>query len=593
MRCPRCGGNRPDPGVPCSVCGAVDPSPLSGAPPGFLVRYPDGHVRTDSGQPWTAGEVDPRRILEAPHPWSAVTRPLWDYDLLDPVGRGSAGVVFRAWTLRLGRVCAVKTLGGGSIASATELRRFQNEAVLAARLDHPAIVRVFDAGEDRGQPYLVMEFLEGGSFASLLQARTEADLRRGVEVLAVVARAIHHAHLHGIVHRDLKPDNILLDREGRPHVGDFGLAVSVNQQRTQSIQGQPVGTPWYMSPEQARGDRSEVGPPTDIYSLGATLYHLLAGQPPFSGPNALAVLMDVVRKPPPDPEPLGIRNLGRPVPRDLKAICQRAMEKNPARRYQSALALAEDLEGWVAGRPVSVRPWSLRERWVRHLDRYRETWTWAAVLLTAVLMTVSLFGSMLVISTQRHREELLRFGRTAMLDQTEALEQALRIAMLQGHPTMARELIPRTGHVAGVSRLEVLRPDGSPAGFLEDPPRAVGTRGSIPEGISPEEWQRAVHQRQVVVTRSHEPGQDARMVVLRPILNRSTCRICHQDVPEGQVIAVMLAEKSLQGEDRRLEATRKAFWTLGLLLSATALSVVFTVARLLGLGLGRPRDGTR
>ncbi len=591
MQCPRCGGTRPDPGLPCPVCGTTGAILPPDTAPGFLVRYPDGHVRTASGQPWTGGEVDPRLVIQAPHPFRAVIRPLWDYDLLEEVGRGSAGVVYRAWALRLGRICAVKTLGGGSVASATELRRFQNEAVLAARLDHPSIVRVFDAGEDRGQPYLVMEFLEGGSLSSLLRQGGEAALRQGVRVLAETARAIHHAHLHGIVHRDLKPDNILLDREGRPHIGDFGLAISADQGRAQSLQGQPIGTPWYMSPEQVRGDRREIGPPADIYSLGATLYHLLAGQPPFSGPNALAVLMDVIRKDPPDPEIVAAGRPDRPVPRDLKAVCQKAMERNPARRYPSALALAEDLEHWLDGQPVSVRPWSFRERWVRRLERRRETWTWAAVLLSAILITVSLFGSMLVISTQRHQQELARIGRAALLDHTEALEHALQIAMLQGQPALARELIPRIGHAPGVSRLEVLRTDGTPAGFLEEP--AASPSGGIPEEVTPDEWQRAVRQRQVVVSESHAPGRDPRLVVLRPIFNRPACRTCHQETPEGQVLAVMVAERSLKGEDRRIEANRQAFWTLGLLMAATAVSVFFTIIRILGFSATRSRDGIR
>jgi len=592
MRCPRCGETRPDLGTPCPRCGAVG-IPLAGpAPsPGFLVRYPDGHVRTASGQPWTFAETDSHPILEAPHPWSTVVRPLWDYDLLEEVGRGSAGVVYRAFALRLGRVCAVKVLGGGALDSTTDLRRFQNEVLLAARLDHPAIVRVFDAGEDQGQPYLVMEYLEGGSLASLLQRRDEAALRQGVQVLAEAARAVHEAHRQGIVHRDLKPDNILLDREGRPHIGDFGLAISLDQDRAHTLQGEPVGTPWYMSPEQVHGHRQEIGPATDIYSIGATLYHLLTGRPPFSGPNTLSILMDVIRKAPPDPEDVARKEGVRPVPRDLKAVCQRAMEKNPARRYPSALDLAEDLQRWLDGRPVSVRPWTTWERWVRRMDRHRETWTWVAVLLSAVLLTGTLFGSMLFLTTRRHQEEVSRMGRTALLEQTEALEQALRVAMIQGEPAVAREILHRAGPIAGVSRLQVLRPDGSPAGFLEVPAGASNTPARPPEAVPEDAWQRAVHQRQVVVFEGHGPDGNSTMGVLRPILNRPECGTCHRDLPEDRVIAVMVAERSRTAEDRRADASRRAFWFLGLLMTVTALSVLYTIARLLGFSTRRSFTG--
>jgi serine/threonine-protein kinase len=271
---------------------------------------------------------------------------------------GGMGVVFKVWNPRLERVEAVKMLTGP--ATPRERERFRIEAEAAAALDHPNIVPIYGVGEAEGQPFLAMKWVAGPTLAEALPAR-RGQVREMVRLLAQVARAVHHAHQRGILHRDLKPGNILIDEHDQPLVADFGLARRLDAQGNVTRTGEVLGTPAYMAPEQARGERGQTTA-VDVYGLGAILYEALTGRPPFVGETAFDVLLQAAQQPPPLP-----RSLAPGVDLDLEAICLKCLGPQPAARYGLAEALAEDLENWLCGKAVSARPpgvWDwLRQEW--------------------------------------------------------------------------------------------------------------------------------------------------------------------------------------------------------------------------------------
>jgi serine/threonine-protein kinase len=301
-----------------------------------------------------------------PRPVAKTLGDFGDYELLEEVGRGGQGVVFRARQKSLNRTVALKVIGLGHWATEAHLKRFRLEAQAAASLEHPGIVPIHEVGERDGSCYFSMQFVEGGQLDEVVR-REPMSIQRAVELIANVARTVHYAHEHGILHRDIKPGNILLDQKGEPHLTDFGLARLVETESTVTRTMEVLGTPSYMAPEQAVGNNAAVSSATDVYGLGAVLYQLLTGHPPFAGGTTyetIRLLLEAQPRPP--------RLWNPKIDRDLSTICLECLEKDPKRRYSSALALAEDLERWLKGLPIIARPISAPARVWRWSRRNRK-----------------------------------------------------------------------------------------------------------------------------------------------------------------------------------------------------------------------------
>src|SRR5436190_403229 len=298
-------------------------SPIAGFDdPERLAGLPLSHVKQKSGS-------------------SKAVADFGDYELLEVIGRGGQGVVYRARQKSLNRVVALKVIGLGHWATEAHLKRFRREAQAAASLDHSGIVPIYEVGERDGSCYFSMKLIEGGQLDEVAK-RESMPIRRAVELIAKVARTVYYAHEHSILHRDIKPGNILLDQKGEPHLTDFGLARLVETESTVTRTLEVLGTPSYMAPEQAVGNNDAVSSATDVYGIGAVLYQLLTCHPPFAGGTTYETIKLLL-----DTEPRQPRMFNPKIDRDLSTICLKCLEKEPARRYCSALALTEDLERWL------------------------------------------------------------------------------------------------------------------------------------------------------------------------------------------------------------------------------------------------------
>ena len=361
---------------------------------------------------WIDGSAPPGAPAEPPR------RTLGHYALVRMIGQGGMGAVWEAIDQRLGRRVALKVMLREDDARGDAVERFQREALHAAKLRHPNIIPVHDVGHDRGRHYLVMDLVEGMTLDEALRLRS-ATHREKAEVLLTVARAVHYAHEQGVIHRDLKPANIMLERGrpatqsrhrptsttastpaaadddlGQPLVMDFGLAKDLSDTSALSRSGQAMGTPAYMPPEQADGRHDAIGPRSDVYSLGAILYELLTGRPPFAGETPMQVMRAVV-----EVDPVPPSRLAAGVPRDLETICLTCLEKVPARRYASAEALAADLEAWLSGEPIAARRTHWLGRCARRARRHPAAWTAGAAAILVALAAI--IGAVVMLERER------------------------------------------------------------------------------------------------------------------------------------------------------------------------------------------------
>jgi serine/threonine protein kinase/tetratricopeptide (TPR) repeat protein len=344
----------------------IPPDAVAGVGDSGRVEQPAGEDRASASQDKTTAQA------------AELLGELGDYELLEEIGRGGQGVVFRARQKSLNRTVALKVIGLGQWASKAHLKRFRREAEAAASLEHPGIVPIHEVGERDGSCYFSMKFIEGGQLDEIVR-REPMPIRQAAELIAKVARTVHYAHEHGILHRDIKPGNILLDAKGEPHLTDFGLARLLEAESTVTRTLEVLGTPSYMAPEQALGENAAVSSATDVYGLGAVLYQLLTGQPPFAGGTTYETIKLLL-----DTEPRQPRLLNPKIDRDLSTISLKCLEKDPKRRYSSALALAQDLERWLKHEPILARHTGIFTR--------GKKWVWrnpTSALLVASLVVLA------------------------------------------------------------------------------------------------------------------------------------------------------------------------------------------------------------
>jgi WD40 repeat protein/tetratricopeptide (TPR) repeat protein/predicted Ser/Thr protein kinase len=337
------------------------------------------------------------------------------YEILGELGRGGMGVVYRARQAGLNRLVALKVLLAGAHAGPADLARFKAEAEAAARLQHPDIVQVYEVGEHRGLPYFSLEYCAGGSLAQRLDG-TPLPARQAAELVQVLARAIHAAHRAGVVHRDLKPANVLLTDAGTPKITDFGLARRLDDASRLTQSGAILGTPSYMAPEQAGGKKT-IGPAADVYALGAILYELLTGRPPFRAETPLDTVLQVLAD-----EPVPPSRLVPKLPRDLETVCLKCLHKDPARRYASAESLADDLQAFLDGRPIAARPVGRLERAWRWCRRNPALATAAAAVALALLAGTAV-STAFALRANANAEQARQAQHTAETAQTEEAKQ--------------------------------------------------------------------------------------------------------------------------------------------------------------------------
>ena len=371
---------------------------------------------------------------------------LGDYDLLEEIARGGMGVVYRARQLSLNRIVALKVLLHGPFSSPDFVRRFRNEAQAIATLRHPNIVAIYEIGEHDGNHFISLEFVEGRSFAELAHAGP-LPARRAAQYLKTIAEALEHAHQRGVLHRDLKPSNILLDVFDQPRVTDFGLARLMHSDLDLTVAGQLLGSPNYMPPEQAGGQSPKGTPQTDIYSLGAVLYELITGRPPFQGETIQSVLAQVQNA-----DPVSPRQLNPGASLDLQTICLKCLQKEPARRYPSAQALADDLGRFLEGKPILARPVSGLER----------AWLWCRRRPLPAAMSAGLAGSVILgaagVIWQWRQAEFHAQGeeRQRIIAQREAAET--RLSLYAADMAVSSQAIESGNFGLARRTLDALRP---------------------------------------------------------------------------------------------------------------------------------------
>jgi WD40 repeat protein/serine/threonine protein kinase len=444
-----------------------------------VLQGPLSSVRRLAPRPPDPSDAFLAQLKESPAPLlrSRLTEPIEvpeiaGYEILGELGRGGMGVVYKARQLGLNRTVALKMVLSGAHASAKDVARFRQEAGAVARLHHPNIVQIFDFGEVHGRPYFALELVEGDSLVQRLQGQPQPpDAAAGL--IEVLARAAHYAHERGVIHRDLKPANVLLAATagspqssgdkidsrpvavpgalkdyGVPKITDFGLAKQLGEQANATVSGEVVGTPAYMAPEQAAGQAHAAGPATDIYALGAILYEMLTGKPPFKGATRLDTALQVMHE-----EPVRPTRLQPHCPRDLETICLKCLEKAPRNRYASALELADDLRRFRRGLPVLARPVGAQER----------VWKWArrkpliaGLAGGIVLVTLLGFGG---VSWQWHEAAVARDQALKQKEDADRARNRARIALYDTRIAQSQLHWRLNDFASAVRSLENLRPN--------------------------------------------------------------------------------------------------------------------------------------
>ncbi len=407
--CPRCGTELPA-NAPAGVCpkcllqaGIGDSIPeVSHAATAATLLSGSSNPDAEPSLPLTV--QDSERNPSSIEP-GAKLRYFGEYELLAEIARGGMGVVYRARQVRLNRIVALKMILSGQFAGKADVQRFHTEAEAAAQLDHPNIVPIYEVGEHDGHHFFTMGFVDGGSLASRLQDGPLAP-RESAKLVRQIADAVQYAHEKGVIHRDLKPANILLDRNGIPRITDFGLAKNVQRDSGLTHTGQVMGTPGYLPPEQASGHNAQIRETADVYSLGAVLYALLTGRPPFQADNAMDTLMQVIER-----DPVSPRALNPGVPLDLETICLKCLEKDRRRRYQSAAEFSAELQRFLDGRPIAARPVSQLEHIWRWCRRNPIVAGLIATVAISLMVGIGVSSYFAVAATNRANENLLLAGK--------------------------------------------------------------------------------------------------------------------------------------------------------------------------------------
>jgi serine/threonine protein kinase len=541
------------------------------------------------------------------------------YEILGELGRGGMGVVYRARQLGLERTVALKMVLAGADADPKDLARFRAEAAVLARLQHPNIVQIYDVGEAAGRPYFVLELVAGGSLAQHLQGMPQ-PVRPAAQLVETLARAIHAAHEAGVIHRDLKPANVLLQiadcrlqieqqfaicnlQSAIPKITDFGLAKwagdgEAPDLRSSTVTGELLGTPSYMAPEQAMVPRQPVGPAADVYALGAILYELLTGRPPFTGGTPLATVLQVLHE-----EPVPVTRLQPNVPRDLETICLKCLRKDPRQRYGSARELAEDIQRFLRDEPIQARPVTAAEKLWRWVRRHPVA---AGLLAAALLAPVVALVALSLLSARLVRSSALE----SAAQQAELLEEATRefsrnVQRVEAAGFAVNKTVPPT---LGTVPLSI------PATFLHDVGEQLAQTGRTGVQVRqysdyPFPWRteggpRDEFERTALLRLRQSKGRETvhqftqisgRRVVryAQARVMESSCVACHNTHPqshrrdwrEGDVRGVLEIIRPLDKDEARVgEALR-----LALLLSA-AVSCLLLGTSTLVLWAGRPRS---
>lgn len=600
-----------------------------------IYEYRDGPRRTLQG-----GAVDPSapaRVVKLPFSSSEVAFRLGTYDVLTQLGRGGMGVVYRGYALNLRRFVAIKAIVEGPGTDAVAIARFHNEAVLAARLRHPNIVAVFDSGQLGDVHYLVTEVVEGGNLAQWVGRpgkRVPSDV---VPMVITIARALHYAHQRGVVHRDVKPENVLLtlpegDRAPEPILTDFGIAKALgalDDNPALTTGGSPVGTALYMPPEQVNGELGNLGPHSDVWALGATLYHLMCGLPPFEGVSVVDVLAKVKSAEPTKPSKAAKHVFDREIPPDLETIVLKALEKEASARYASAADFADDLQRFLDGDLIRARPATFAERARKRLRRNRRTLASAFATSALMLVLTGSFAALSLATLARTGRSLEEGSLADTLEEAATIERAVRVNMLQGRADQARTLLRHLSEDGKVMRIEVARTDRVRA--FSDPTTRdrVGARVTNPDTVasigrrhpqlveSIESLKRfafpnidaapkptsAPESREVSVDRDawltalrtrapqhYEERRDGApwLVVLRPIESSPECRECHADTDESgydeaPIRAVLVVRRSQQGLLDAERANEKLAVEIGGGVALGLLALVVFFHRVLGI----------